>query len=313
MRNIIPAILRSEHFRVTWLIGRDEKKLEKIAQVSEFESRVTSSLQEALEDPGLDSVYISTPNSMHDRQLIDCVKAGKHVLIEKPAVLSKTTVGELTEALLETEVSVMEAFMYRYHDQFAWLTELLQGKSVYDLGELCAASIRFGFPHRDVDTDIRYRYELSGGALNDAGAYTVNLCQHLAGGEELKIKSCNVSPASKEYEVDIRGGAHLASSNCDFFLSWGMGRKYQNEVDLWFSNGRVIIDRAFSKPIDIPVSVFIQVGDEPFQEKFFGPCDHFGRMLENFESSKSSPAYRDLLKTQLIGQHQLLVELANFT
>ena len=73
-------------------------------------SRVHTSLAEVAADPDVDAVYIASPNSLHADQSVALLRAGKHVLTEKPAGASAREIGEMAAAALGADRIVMEAY-----------------------------------------------------------------------------------------------------------------------------------------------------------------------------------------------------------
>src|SRR4029079_18330408 len=68
-----------------------------------------------LADPNVDAVYISMPNSLHHEWTIKSLKAGKHVLCEKPFALTRSQTAETFDVAKKAKLVLVEAFMYRSH------------------------------------------------------------------------------------------------------------------------------------------------------------------------------------------------------
>ena len=62
--------------------------------------------------------HLPLPNALHREWALKALDAGKHVLCEKPLVLSSSEVDELAQAAASADRVVMEAFMYRLHPQY---------------------------------------------------------------------------------------------------------------------------------------------------------------------------------------------------
>lgn len=142
-------------------------------------AQVHRSYDELLADPTLDAIYNPLPNSLHAEWTIRALRAGKHVLCEKPFANNAAEAEAMAQAASESGRVLMEAFHYRYHPLAARL------KAIVDSGELgavqhleahfCTPSVRPG--------NIRMRYDLGGGATMDLGCYTIHLIRYLAGAE----------------------------------------------------------------------------------------------------------------------------------
>jgi predicted dehydrogenase len=145
--------------------------------------RAHGSYEALLDDPDVEAVYISLPNSLHHEWTMHALRAGKHVLCEKPY---STRVEDVEEAydLAETRNLVLsEGFMWRHHPQAAALKALLP-----ELGELQTIRATFSFVlGPDRATDIRLSADLEGGSLMDVGCYCVSGARFLAGEEPATV------------------------------------------------------------------------------------------------------------------------------
>jgi predicted dehydrogenase len=133
------------------------------------------SYAELLSAPGISAVYIPLPNALHAEWTLRAIAAGKHVLCEKPMTSNAAEAAEVTAAAERAGVVVMEAFHYRYHPLTARILEL-----VPELGELRHIETRVAFP-LPKPRDIRFSYELGGGAMMDAGCYAVHALRTFSG------------------------------------------------------------------------------------------------------------------------------------
>lgn len=128
--------------------------------------------------PDVDAVYISTPHPFHASLAIEAMRAGKAVLVEKPAGLGAGEVTAMTEVATQQDVFFMEAYMYRCHPQIARMIEIIRSG---EIGEVTHIRAAFGF---DAPFDSRSRLydpKLGGGAILDVGGYPMSLARLVAG------------------------------------------------------------------------------------------------------------------------------------
>jgi len=147
--------------------------------------RVADSYDALLADPEIDAVYNPLPNSLHAEWSIKAMEAGKDVLCEKPLASNADEARTMVEAAARTRRVLVEAFHYRYHPLAARM------KAVVDSGVLGAvrhieAVMCIPLP---IPGDIRYRWDLAGGAMMDTGCYTINLVRFLAGAEPEVVRA----------------------------------------------------------------------------------------------------------------------------
>jgi predicted dehydrogenase len=146
---------------------------------------VHDSYQQVVDDPDVDAVYIPLPNGLHAQWTLAAIAAGKHVLCEKPFTSNAAQAREVAQAAATTDRVVMEAFHYRYHPLMARAVELLREGAV---GEVTRVETELSFPLPRF-SDIRYSYELAGGALMDAGCYAVHSLRTLGPGEPTVVRA----------------------------------------------------------------------------------------------------------------------------
>jgi predicted dehydrogenase len=138
---------------------------------------VHESYEALIADPEIDAVYNPLPNSLHAPWTLRAIAAGKHVLCEKPFASNEAEAAEVAGAAASAGVVVMEAFHYRYHP-LARRMQIAAG----EIGELRHVEAALCFPLPRF-SDIRYRFDLAGGAMMDAGCYAINCIRMLGEGE----------------------------------------------------------------------------------------------------------------------------------
>lgn len=144
--------------------------------------RVHMTYAELIDDPEIDAVYNPLPNSLHGEWSLRALEAGKHVLCEKPIANNAAEAEQLAragEAAQGRGLLLGEAFHYRYHPLARRMREVVAGG---EIGALRRMEVHMRTPMLRGD-DIRYYYELGGGALMDLGCYAVNVLRYLAGEE----------------------------------------------------------------------------------------------------------------------------------
>lgn len=142
----------------------------------------------ALADDSVEAVYIPLPNSLHAPWTIKALQAGKHVLVEKPFANNHAQAKEVAEVAAGIDRVCMEAFHYRYHPLWAEAKQLLG-----EIGEVQEAEATFDI-HLPDRSNIRYNYDLGGGALMDLGCYPLHLLRTLLGTEPV-VEEAGFRPA----------------------------------------------------------------------------------------------------------------------
>jgi predicted dehydrogenase len=132
-----------------------------------------------VEDPALDAIYNPLPNSLHCEWTLRSLRAGKHVLCEKPIAANAGEAERMAAAAEETGRVLVEAFHWRYHPLAARMREVVRSGG---LGEVRRVEASLCIPFL-LPGDIRYRFDLAGGATMDTGCYAINLVRFLAEAE----------------------------------------------------------------------------------------------------------------------------------
>ena len=145
--------------------------------------RAHGSYEALLADREIDVIYNSLPNHMHAEWSIKALRAGKHVLCEKPLAISVDEVEAMEAAAKETGRVLVEAFMYQHHPQTARVQSLCaQG----DLGKLQIIKGAFTFTLTRAG-DIRLQKELGSGSIWDVGCYPISYTRMLAREEPVEV------------------------------------------------------------------------------------------------------------------------------
>jgi len=170
--------------KVTAIAARDPKRAQGFARQHHI-PRVHETYSDLLADPEIDAIYNPLPNSLHAEWTIRALRAGKHVLCEKPFASNTQEGDEMAKVALETGLVLSEAFAYRYHPLTARVKEII---SSGEIGKIKHIDAQFCFllPTKN---NIRFKYELAGGALMDCGCYPVSLIRHLAEAEPTVVRA----------------------------------------------------------------------------------------------------------------------------
>ncbi len=145
------------------------------------------SYDELLADPDIDAIYNPLPNSQHGPWTLKAIAAGKHVLCEKPFASDAEQAEQVAAAASAAGLIVMEAMHYRYHPLIQRLVAI-----VAELGPVQHLQCWTSFVIEDPE-DIRYDYDLAGGALMDGGCYAID-CLRLLGGGEPSVSGALADP-----------------------------------------------------------------------------------------------------------------------
>ncbi len=147
--------------------------------------RVHGSYEALLADPAVDAVYIPLPNHLHVPWALKALRAGKHVLCEKPMALQAADFDALMAARDATGLLAAEAFMVVHHPQWQRTRQLLAEGAV---GRLWRVDGAFSYNNPD-PSNYRNQAGTGGGGLRDIGVYLLGCARFATGLEGTQVQA----------------------------------------------------------------------------------------------------------------------------
>jgi len=179
---MMPALDEAPSATLLALASRDPAKGRRVAQ--EFGiPRLYASYDALLADPEIDAVYVPLPNQLHFEWAMRALRAGKHVLCEKPLCVSAEQVARLCAERDRSGRHIEEAFAFRNHPQWAKLGEIVAGGTI---GEVRAVQATLAKQFLD-PADVRNDPAAGGGALYDLGSYAISACNLVFGRPPVRV------------------------------------------------------------------------------------------------------------------------------
>lgn len=195
MAVIIPAKSHPEVI-VAAVAARDKTRAAEYAKKHNIPI-VHGSYQALLDDPSIDAIYIPLPNGLHYEWAIRSLRAGKHVLLEKPstsnAIEAKALFDFHASLPSATRPVLLEAFHYRFHPAWQLLLSLVSPSEIATVHS--SMNVFKGFMKTD---DIRFKYDLAGGALMDMGTYCISSLRQVFGQEPVECLSAEARLVSND-------------------------------------------------------------------------------------------------------------------
>jgi NDP-hexose-3-ketoreductase len=271
-RKFIPALLRSEQATLAAIASRDRQKaaelLPGVAPVLGYE--------ELLAATGIDLVYLSLPNHLHEEWAVRALASGKHVICEKPLGLDAAAVERMVAVAEQRQLLLYENLMFLHHPQHALVKELLARG---EIGRLVSLRSVFGFPVPAAD-NFRRDPAQGGGAFHDLARYPLGTACYFLQGDDYRFRGVTVE----------RDGLHLgmygvARTDADevFTFSIAFGQQYESYYEVIGERGKIRLDRAYTTPADYANTIRVTVGSE--ERSVRAPAsDHFQLMIDAVSS-----------------------------
>lgn len=165
---------------------------------------------EALKNQSIDAVYISTLNSHHYALAKQALNHGKHVLCEKPLVLTNAQAVDLFELAQSRKLILLEGLMYRFNPQIRRMHQILAAGQI---GQVKSIRLNFSFILETEGTRRRTQAG-GGGALNDLGCYAVDFLNSVMGSQPIsKILATSELAPSEGGPIDLKTSALITYEN----------------------------------------------------------------------------------------------------
>lgn len=178
--------------------------------------KAVQSYEALIECEDVEVVYNSLPNHLHFEWTVKALQAGKHVLVEKPIVLSVDELGKLYEVAKENKVYFVEGFMFLHLPLWRRIKE-----AIYCLGKVNAINSSFHYPLNldEVHGGRNLPTARGGGVVWDIGCYLTCAIAELSD----DLPQVKLATVTKDHGVDVAmsaqilAGSHMtAELECSF-------------------------------------------------------------------------------------------------
>jgi len=296
-RKVIPGAKASQKVDLVAVASRDRQRAEAYAREWGIE-RAHGSYEALLEDPDVEAVYISLPNTMHSEWSIRALEAGKHVLCEKPFSRDIAEVEQAFDAAEREGRLLMEAFMYRHNPQTKRLQELVGEGTIGDLRIVRAA---FSYSLFDAE-NIRLRTDVDGGSLMDVGCYCVSGSRLLAGEPDTVYGQQVIGPTGTDC---VFAGAMCFPGDVLAHFDCGTSLPERDELEVIGTEGVLFLDDPWH--CDVPVIEVRRDGDVEVIR--LEPEDSYRLELENLSDAIRGEAPALLGREDAVAQARALEAL----
>ena len=298
----IPALINSNSADLVAVASRSIEKAE--AYAKEFNCVPFDNYIALLSRQDINAVYIATPPSTHEKIIIAAAAEGKHILCEKPLTVSYNSAKKIVSYCKNSNVGIFEGFMYQFHSQHQKVRDLVNRGQI---GKPILFTASFGFPPLE-NNNYRYRSELGGGALLDAGSYVIHAARHFFNREPIDIHSTIYKNGC---EVDIHGAALLDFGDSQTAqLSFGFNNYYRNTYSIWGTKGQITVERAFSVPAALQPKIIVEKQDY-YEEIECDPEDQFVKEIEYFCKGLISESIVNAWQNDALTQAKLIDIIKN--
>ncbi len=274
LHHMAPAIHQAQNTRLFALATSSADKAAPFQDLAP-DIRVHLSYDDLLADDQVEAVYIPLPNHMHVEWVKKALRAGKHVLCEKPIAMCAPEIDELIALRDDTGLLVAEAYMIVHHPQWQ------RAKALYEsgaIGNLVHVDGVFSYFNDDAD-NIRNRPETGGGGIRDIGVYTYGSARYVTGQEPVKITHTDIK---RENDVDTY--AHILADFPGFTYSAITSMRMANRQEMTFhgDKGVMRLNAPFNAELFAEPKVTVYRPDRTDMVERFPSDKHYVNQVENF-------------------------------
>ncbi len=281
----LEAIKANPALRLAAVSSRSRSSAEKLAAAVQPAARVYDRYEDMLDDPAVDIVSQCMPNYLHARESVLALRAGKHLILEKPVAVTSEELAELRAAAGKSPAKSVVSFVLRWHPLVVNLKSLLDRKAIGDIYH-----VEMDYWHGIKPSFSSYEWirkkEFAGGAMITGGCHAADLARHLKG-EAAEVFAYSTGrrsdfdyPTTYVALVKFRDGTvGKVSASLD-----GLAFPYQFNIDLLGTGGAIRDNRLFSRDLVPRQSGWMElpcatpnsgaVSHHPFKEEIDDFVDH---------------------------------------
>lgn len=176
-RKFVTGVQALADHEVTAVGSRDQERADRFGD--EFGVRNRHASYEALAaDPEVDAIYVASPHPMHKENTLTCLRAGKHVLCEKPFTINAAETQVIINEARQRKLFLMEAMWTRFIPLIVEVRRLVAEGAI---GKVRMVTADFGYRAGFRPESRAFDPALGGGGLLDVGVYPISLASMLLG------------------------------------------------------------------------------------------------------------------------------------
>ena len=284
INQIMPAFAKCQQSKLVGFVSGRPEKAKQLAQVYGVDPKniyTYDNYDTLANNPDVDVIYVVLPNSMHPEYTIRALKAGKHVLCEKPMANTPQECEQMIAAARAASRKLMIGYRVRYEPFNQTMIKMAQDTT--EMGPTRVILADSGFNIGD-PTQWRLRKAMAGGgSLMDIGIYSLNAARYLSGEEPIEVNAMMHStpndPRFAEVEENINFQLRFPSgilANCTSSYGVNLGK-----FRVFKPRGSFELDPA-SSYTGLRMRVFRGGTTE---ERTLPQRDHFALEMDHFSAS----------------------------
>ncbi len=204
INQLMPAFARCRLAKLVGFVSGRPEKAKQLAQVYGVDPKniyTYDNYDRLADNPAIDVIYVVLPNSMHTEYTVRALKAGKHVLCEKPMANTPQECEQMIAAAKAASRKLMVGYRVRYEPYNQAL--IAYARDTADAGPTRVILAEAGFNIGD-PKQWRLRKQMAGGgSLMDIGIYALNAARYLSGEEPVAVNAMMHSTPNDPRFVEV--------------------------------------------------------------------------------------------------------------
>ena len=274
---VLPAFKHAKNSKLVAIVSSDAEKRRKLAQQYKCEAYGVDDLDDVLDRPDVDAVYIAEPNDKHADFAVRAASHGVHVLCEKPLGISEEECRRMIAACGDAGVKLMTAYRLHFEPSNLRVIELIESGKI---GELRFFSSTFAYQVKP--GNIRTAADRGGGAIWDLGVYCVNAARYLFRADPVEVFAQRIDRPGDERFAEVHEGMAVllkfpGDRVAQFTVSFGSFE--QDQYRIVGTKGEIVLENGFEYIGERVMKVKTEKGE---RSRTFKSVDQFGPELFAF-------------------------------
>lgn len=148
--NLLRNLISNANCTVTKVLDLSKERQEFVKNLYPSVS-VTTDINEIINDKNIQAVVISTPVKTHFEIAMRCLKAGKHILVEKPMATTGEEVSQISKVALDNKLVAMVGHTFLYNSAVRYIKKMINQNELGDLRYIYSQRVNLGRIRSDVD------------------------------------------------------------------------------------------------------------------------------------------------------------------
>lgn len=254
-----------------------------------------------LANPEIDCVYIATTPNFHYENIMDCIRAGKHILCEKPLLSRASDTRKVIGALRNSNLFLMEAMWSRFLPSLQKVRALIQSG---ELGRLLHMESHFSIQSGPENFKRGYSRALEGSTTTDMGIYNYDLTTFFAGSAPDNIAT---TPGILHEQTDIECNVLLHfPGDITAYMLCGFRFPTDHTMTLYCERGKITLTPYFLNPERVEITPYggkTQVLDYHCENGFEYEIEETVRCIREGRQESETHPWSAMLESALFFDH----------